>query len=83
MALQIWHIHWFDKWQALLIAVQSPDIAELLENLRYEGHPPLWHLLLRGIASPLPWHYYNSGMENFAARTATRDDDTGQRCRVD
>ena len=43
------HQPWLDEWQALQLALQSPTIAGLLENLRYEGHPPLWYLLLRGI----------------------------------
>jgi hypothetical protein len=71
MALQIWHvlthIHWFDEWQALLIAVQSPDISALLENLRYEGHPPLWYLLLRGIAPHLPWQHVLTTAQFFIA----------------
>lgn len=60
IALQLWltlsHLPWLDEYQALQIALQSPDMARLLENLRYEGHPPLWYLLLRG-AAPIasPW----------------------------
>lgn len=45
------HEPFVDEWQALQIAVQSPDMAVLLQNLRYEGHPPLWHLVLRGLAA--------------------------------
>jgi hypothetical protein len=41
------HQPFVDEWQALQIAVQSPDFASLLANLRYEGHPPLWYGLLR------------------------------------
>lgn len=56
-ALALSHVGWQDEWQAMLISVQSPDLAALLENLRYEGHPPLWYLLLRGVALfvPLQW----------------------------
>ena len=50
-ALILRHEPFVDEWQALQIAVQSPDIASLLNNLRYEGHPPLWYLLLRGLAA--------------------------------
>lgn len=49
------HDYFVDEWQALQIAVQSPDMAALLANLRYEGHPPLWYVLLRilaGLAGP-------------------------------
>lgn len=45
------HEPFVDEWQALQIAVQSPDMAVLLHNLTYEGHPPLWHLVLRGLAA--------------------------------
>ncbi|MGN6367518.1 MAG: hypothetical protein ACTHN5_04585 [Phycisphaerae bacterium] len=40
------HGLWRDEAQAFLIARDSPSIGELLYNLRFEGHPPLWHLLL-------------------------------------
>ncbi len=45
------HSYFVDEWQALQIAVQSPNLPALLANLRYEGHPPLWYLLLRGLAA--------------------------------
>lgn len=44
------HEPWLDEYQAVQIAVQAPDITTLLEWLRYEGHPPLWYLILRGLA---------------------------------
>ncbi|QCI92532.1 hypothetical protein [Novosphingobium sp. EMRT-2] len=47
------HRPWLDEWQALQIAVQSPTLTELLHNLRYEGHPPLWYLVLRSLAALL------------------------------
>ncbi len=50
VALIASHDYFVDEWQALQIAVQSPDLAALLANLRYEGHPPLWYLLLRSLA---------------------------------
>ena len=45
------HEPFVDEWQALQIAVQSPDLASLLGNLRYEGHPALWYLGLRGLGA--------------------------------
>jgi hypothetical protein len=48
-SLVIIHEPWADEWQALQIAMLSPDFAALLENLRYEGHPPLWYAILRFI----------------------------------
>ena len=40
------HELWADEIQAWLLARDSGGVPELLANLRYEGHPPLWHLLL-------------------------------------
>lgn len=48
-ALIVTHWPWPDEYQALQLAIQAPDFATLLEWLRYEGHPPLWYLLLRGL----------------------------------
>lgn len=50
-ALIFTHHPWLDEWQALQIAVQSPTWPDLLNNLRYEGHPPLWYALLRWSAA--------------------------------
>jgi hypothetical protein len=57
ITLALTHVAWQDEWQALFIAVQSPDFSALLENLRYEGHPPLWFLLLRAVhwVVPMQW----------------------------
>lgn len=51
LALILRHQYFVDEWQALLIAVESPDLATLLGHLRYEGHPPLWYLFLRGLSA--------------------------------
>lgn len=40
------HALWRDEIQAWLIARDSPDLPALLHNLRYEGHPALWHLAI-------------------------------------
>lgn len=48
--LIITHRPWLDEWQSLGLAVQSPHLADLLISLRYEGHPPLWYLILRGLS---------------------------------
>lgn len=37
---------WFDEIQAWNIAKHSDNLYELYENLQYEAHPPLWHLLI-------------------------------------
>jgi hypothetical protein len=40
------HEMWRDETQAWLLARDAASPAELLHNMRYEGHPGLWHLLL-------------------------------------
>ncbi|NTW51188.1 MAG: hypothetical protein HGB22_01165, partial [Chlorobiaceae bacterium] len=40
------HEMWRDELQAWLLARDSADLHELFRNLKYEGHPGLWHLLL-------------------------------------
>jgi hypothetical protein len=40
------HEMWRDELQAWTLVRASPSLPALFANLRYEGHPPLWHLLL-------------------------------------
>jgi hypothetical protein len=40
------HAMWRDEIQAWLIARDSANLTDLFYNLRYEGHPVLWYLLL-------------------------------------
>jgi len=40
------HEMWPDELQAWLIARDSTSVSNLFKNLRYEGHPGLWHSLL-------------------------------------
>ncbi len=53
----IHHEMWRDEIQAWLLARDSESIFELLANMKYEGHPALWHLCLmplsRITASPI------------------------------
>ena len=44
------HEMWRDELQAWAIARASPSLPALFDNLRYEGHPALWHLLLWPLA---------------------------------
>jgi hypothetical protein len=41
------HEMWRDELQAWLLARDSASVMALLQIMHYEGHPPLWHLLLR------------------------------------
>lgn len=56
-ALVLTHRTWLDEYQALQIALQSPDLRSLFSNLRYEGHPPLWYLLLRAASAVVAPRY--------------------------
>lgn len=40
------HEMWRDELQAWLIARDSHSLFDLIRNMRYEGHPALWHFLL-------------------------------------
>ena len=45
------HEMWRDEIQAWLLARDSTSVFNLFANLKYEGHPGLWHLCLM----PLSW----------------------------
>ena len=40
------HEPWRDEIQAWMIAGTSDSIAELVAQVRSEGHPPMWHVML-------------------------------------
>lgn len=40
------HAMWRDELQAFMLAAASSNPLELFHNLKFEGHPGLWHLLL-------------------------------------
>ncbi len=44
------HEMWRDELQAWMISRDSTSIIDLFKNLRYEGHPGLWHLCLYFLA---------------------------------
>jgi hypothetical protein len=43
------HEIWRDEFQAFLIAKESVSIPDMLERMKFEGHPPLWHILLYAV----------------------------------
>jgi hypothetical protein len=44
----IWtHVPWADELQATALARESHALSDWYWNFRYEGHAPLWHLLLK------------------------------------
>ena len=48
------HEMWRDELEAWLIARDSASISELLENIKYTGHPALWYLCLYFLAKITP-----------------------------
>lgn len=46
LVLTLNHEYWFDEAQAWNIA-RDNDIKGIIEMMKYEGHPPLWHLVLK------------------------------------
>ena len=54
------HEPWFDEAQGWLLA-QDASVGELLVDfLRYEGHPPLWYMLLKAVGvAGLPYKAAN------------------------
>ncbi len=42
------HEMWRDEYQAWLISTSSASLSDLFSNIRYEGHPCLWYLVLFG-----------------------------------
>jgi hypothetical protein len=49
------HEMWRDELQSWMIARWSSSIFDLVRNMRYEGHPPLWYLLLYAITRFTKW----------------------------
>ncbi|NJL84461.1 MAG: hypothetical protein HC890_18805 [Chloroflexaceae bacterium] len=43
------HEMWNDELQAWLLARDSDSIFDLFANMKDEGHPALWHLVLFGL----------------------------------
>src|SRR5258707_995285 len=44
------HEMWGDEIHAWNISKGSQSLAELLRNVRYEGHPPLWHIIIWAVS---------------------------------
>ena len=48
------HLLWRDEVRALSIAVRGDSVFAMLKELRWEGHPSVWYLLLRAAHTLLP-----------------------------
>ncbi len=46
----ITHEMWRDELQPWAMAASSNSLGELFFNMRYEGHPPLWYLMLYALS---------------------------------
>src|SRR5688572_21418326 len=44
------HEIWLDEAHHWLLAKDSDSFGELFRNMQYEGHPPLWNILLFGVS---------------------------------
>lgn len=60
------HTFWRDESQAWLIARASSGLHSLLHNSRYEGHPPLWFLILY-VITRLTWNVEWMKLPNFVS----------------
>jgi len=63
------HEYWFDEAQAWNIA-RDNDIAGIFGMVKYEGHPPLWHLILK-IFTALNCSWRMLGLISWGMATAT------------
>lgn len=66
--LVINHEYWFDEGQAWNIA-RDNDIAGIFSMMKYEGHPPLWHLILK-IFTALGCSWQALGLVSWGIMTA-------------
>jgi len=48
------HLVWRDEVKALSIALQGDSVFAMVKELRWEGHPALWYLLLRSAHTLVP-----------------------------
>jgi hypothetical protein len=48
------HLVWRDEVKALSIAQQSGTVYAMIKELRWEGHPAVWYLLLRAAHALVP-----------------------------
>jgi hypothetical protein len=55
---------WSDEMQAWLIARDSHSLVDLFHNLRYEGHPALWYLLLY-VPAHISWNPVSMQVINY------------------
>lgn len=69
LVLVINHEYWFDEAQAWNIA-RDNDIPGIFAMMKYEGHPPLWHLILK-IFTSLGCSWNALGLVSWGIMTGT------------
>jgi hypothetical protein len=69
VAVAMHHEPWSDEAQAWLIARDSTPLHIVVHGIRYEGTPPLWHLLL-WIPAQLGFPYWTLKLVGIAAALA-------------
>lgn len=52
--LVLQHAFWRDEVRALSLALQGDSVFDMLRGMHGDGHPAVWHLLLRGAHSLWP-----------------------------
>jgi hypothetical protein len=52
--LMYYHDLWRDEWLAINLATETKSIYDLLIRLQFEGHPPLWYLIVKAGWSIFP-----------------------------
>lgn len=67
--ITIRHTMWFEELQAWLIARDSNSVADLFYNMRNEGHPALWFLLLY-IPAHVSWNPVSMQVINYLLAVA-------------
>lgn len=70
------HELWRDEWQSWMLARDASSLAELLRELRHDGHPPAWSLMLYGLAritrSPVAMQALHLGLATAAVYVLLR-----------
>jgi hypothetical protein len=50
------HVMWADEWAVWLTGKMSATNWDVVRTVRYDGHPPIWYLILHGLSRiwPMP-----------------------------
>jgi hypothetical protein len=48
------HVFWLDEWSVWLTSAMHRSVGDVIHAVRYDGHPPIWYVLLHGLARVWP-----------------------------